>query len=642
MTRPPLTAITLSVLLLAITALVYWPGLKGGFLFDDYPNIVDNPAVHAKSLNLDTLQRAINAYEPGSSIGRPLATLSFAIDYSLGGENPWGYKLVNLLAHLVNALLIFTLTRRLLALPRAGAPGHITAAFAIAVLWAVHPLQVSTVLYIVQRMEMLSLTFVLLALLAYLHGRIQQRDGLQGWPWLAASMALAGIGLLSKETAVLFPAYTLALELTLLNFEAKSPRTVHTLQWVYGIGVTLALALFFFLILPQHLDPAVYSSRNFTLDERLFSQLRILSMYLGWILLPRLSGMTFYYDDYPISHGWLDPVTTLIGGLFLLGLIATAWFIRKRFPLFALGVFWFFAAHALTSNVIPLELVYEHRNYFALLGILLALADLVRRIPFRDHPALKQAVVGAIVIVFSLLAGLRAATWGDPLHLAMELAANNPSSPRASYDMATLYIEMSNSDPNSPFFSMAQQELEQCSRLPNASPLPEQGLILMAAATGQPVKDEWWDRLIEKLKTRPIGPQEWLAVTGFLKPRYDGIELSDQRIAQAYATLLSRGPLAPVQYVQYANFVLRYLDDSPLANRLFAEAIERNPDDVAYALKLARALLEDGRPEQALVVIDKAQALNRIDLDPHPFTALREQALKIHSGSLPEASETIR
>jgi uncharacterized protein HemY len=76
---------------------------------------------------------------------------------------------------------------------------------------------------------------------------------------------------------------------------------------------------------------------------------------------------------------------------------------------------------------------------------------------------------------------------------------------------------------------------------------------------------------------------------------------------------------------------------------LFAEAIERNPDDdVAYALKLARALLEDGHPEQALAVIDKAQALNRIDLDPHPFAALREQALKIHSGSLPEASETIR
>jgi len=642
MSRLHLNPLFFSILLLAITALVYWPGLGGDFIFDDFPNIVTNAGIHAESINLDTLQRAAKAYEPGTAIGRPLATISFAIDYALGGKNPWGYKLVNLFIHLINALLIFMLCRRLLSLSRAGAPWSIAAVFAIAVVWAIHPLQISAVLYIVQRMETLSLTFVLLALLAYLHGRLRQQNGIRGWPWLIASVALAGIGLLSKESAVLFPAYTLALELTLLNFAAQSPRTTRALQWIYSAGGVIALMLFIFLILPKYADPAVYLSRNFTLDERLLSQLRVLPLYLGWMLLPRPNSLTFYYDNYPVSHGWLDPVTTLIGGLFLLGLLGLAGWARQRRPLLALGILWFFAAHLLTSNVIPLELVFEHRNYFALFGVLLALADVIRRIPFADHPVLKKVAVGAIIVGFSFLAVIRSATWGDPFLLAVDLVARNPLSPRASSDLATLYIGMSDSNPHSPFFSMGQQEFERGSRLPGASPLPEQGLIVMAATTGQPVKEEWWDRLIEKLKTNPIGPQEVMTVTGFLKPRYDGIELSDQRIAQAYATLLSRGPQAPVQYVQYANFVLRYLDDSPLANRLFAEAIERNPNDVAYALKLARALLEDGHPEQALVVIDKAQALNRIDLDPHPFTALREQALKIHSGSLPEASETIR
>lgn len=616
--------------LFIITALVYWPGLSGDFLFDDFPNIVTNPAVHAETINLDTLQRAARAYEPETVIGRPLATISFAIDYSLGGKNPWGYKFVNLLIHLINTLLIFTLTRRLLALPRAGAPWSITAAFAIALLWAVHPLQVSAIFYIVQRMETLALTFVLLALLAYLRGRLRQRDGMRGWPWLVASGALAGMGFLSKETAILFPAYALALELTLLRFEAQSPRTTHTLQGLYGIGAALALMFFAVLILPKYTDPALYSFRPFTLDERLLSQLRILPMYLGWMLLPRPDSMTFYYDNYPISHGWLDPITTLIGGLFLLGLLTMAWFIRKRMPLVALGIFWFFAAHLLTSTVFPLELVFEHRNYFALFGVLLALADLIRLIPFNDHPVLKKVAIGVIIVGFSFLTVVRSATWGDPLLLAVDLVARNPLSPRASSDLATLYVGMSDSNPHSPFFSMGQQEFERGSHLPNASPLLEQGLILMAATTDQPVQEEWWNRLIEKLQTQPIGPQQLLAVTGFLKPRDDGIELSDQRIAQAYTTLLSRRPQAPIYYVQYGNFVLRYLNDPQLASRLFAEAIEQNPGDVAYALKIARALLEDGHPQQALAVIDKAQALKMADPDQE-FSTLRSLALKMES-----------
>jgi len=526
--------------LFIISALVYWPGLRGDFLFDDFPNIVTNPAVHAETINFATIQRAAKAYEPEATIGRPLATISFAIDYSLGGKDPWGYKFVNLLIHLINALLIFTLTRRLLALPCAGAPWSNAAAFAIAILWAVHPLQVSSVLYIVQRMETLALTFVLLALLAYLHGRIRQRDGLQGWPWLLTSVLLAGIGFLSKETAVLFPAYALALELTVLRFEAKSTRTTHLLQWIYGVGVVFTLALFTFLLFPKYSDPAIYRFREFTLDERLLSQLRILSMYLGWIILPRPNSLTFYYDDYLISHGWLDPVTTLISGLFLLGLIATAGLMWKRMPLFALGILWFFAAHLLSSTIFPLELIYEHRNYFALFGVLLALTDLARRIPFRDHPALKPVAIGAVVAGFAFLTIIRAATWGDPLLLATDLVAKNPLSTRASNDLATLYIAISDNNPGSPFFSMGEQEFERGSRLPNASPLPEQGLILMAAATGRPIKEEWWDRLIEKLKTRPIGTQELLVIEGFLRQRHAGIQLPEERLEQIYTIMLIR------------------------------------------------------------------------------------------------------
>lgn len=599
----------LALLLLVVTIAIYWPGLGGDFIFDDYPNIVTNPKVHAESLDWPALKRAASGYEPGE-IGRPLATISFAVNYYLGEKAPWGYKLAGVCIHALNALLVFLLLLRLFRLPRLAADTWPTlAAFAIALLWALHPLQVSTVLYVVQRMETLSLTFVLLALLAYLRGRIAQQDGRRGWPWLVASALLAGMGLMSKETAALFPVYALGLELTVLGFDATKPRTTRLLKLAYGAGIAGALLAFLILVLPKYLAADAFIGRDFTLYERLLTQLRVLPMYLGQILFPLPGSMTFYYDAYPKSVGWLHPATTLLGGLFLLALLVAAWLLRRRTPLAALGIFWFFAAHLLTSNVFNLELVFEHRNYFALLGVLLVLADLVRRIPMQDGPALKRFAVGVVIVAFGFLGVLRTATWGDPLHLASDLVAKNPQSARASSDLATLYLGMSGSDPDSPFFDFGQREFERGSLLPNSSPLPEQGLILMAATTGQPVKDEWWIRFIHKIETRPISPQESMAVTGLLNQRYKGIVLDDQRLSQACQALLARGGQPAHIYAQVGDYALNYLHDEALADRLFVTAIERDPTDKEYADRMLKTLVADGHVRQAQLVYDRAVSL---------------------------------
>ncbi len=599
----------LGSMFLAVVALVYWPGLAGGFIFDDYPNIVTNPAVHAESLTWESLRTAAKAYEPGA-YGRPLATITFAIDYAIGGKDAWQFKLTSLLVHLINTLLVFWLVRRLLELCRAdGARATIIAAATIALLWAAHPMQVSSVLYVVQRMETLSLTFVLLALIAYLHGRVRQREGRPGWAWLAASALLAGIGMLSKETAALFPAYALALELTVLRFEAKSAGTTRALKLAYTAGIAIALAVFLIVVLPQYAGPNAFSGRDFTLSERLLTQLRVLPMYLGQMLLPVPSNLAFYYDDYAKSTGLLSPYTTLLGGLFLAFLLALAWRVRQRMPLVSLGILWFFASHLITSNVFNLELVFEHRNYFALLGVLLVLADLVRRIPMRDGPALKYVGIAAVALGFGALAMLRSASWGNELHLAMELVTRNPDSPRASSDLATIYVGMAGNDASSPFAAMGEAEFERGARLPYSSPLPEQGLILVAASQGRPVKDEWWDSFIHKVKTRPIGPQERMAVAGLLKQRYKGIELDDRRVSEAYAALLARKPMPPEFYAMYGDYALVYLKDEALADRMFAQVVERSGNNVDYVSQILGSLVTDGRVRQAGVVLEKARAL---------------------------------
>jgi len=599
----------LGVALAAIVALVFWPGLSGGFLFDDFPNIVTNPAIHAESLTWDSIRTALGAYEPGM-YGRPLATITFAIDYYLGGKDAWQFKVTSVLVHLINTLIVFWLVKRLLTSYRPDSARSIAIASAtVTLLWAAHPLQVSSVLYVVQRMETLSLTFVLLALVAYLHGRAKQRDGHRGWPWIVASGALAAVGLLSKETAALFPVYAFALELTVLGFEAKSSRTARTLRIAYAAGIVVTLALFLFAVLPRYAAPDAFSGRDFTLAERLLSQLRILPMYIGQMVLPLPSSLTFYYDAYPKSTGLLSPYTTLLGGMFIAALLVLAWRLRRRMALVSLGIFWFFASHLITSNVFPLELAFEHRNYFALLGILLALIEPVRRIRMADSPALKYVAIVAIAVGFGGLAMLRSAVWSDQLHLAMELVARNPDSPRASSDLGTIYAGMAGASGDSPFTAMAEAEFERGSRLPNASPLPEQALILVAASQGRPVKDEWWDRLIEKVRMRPIGVQEVMAVSGLLNQRYNGIELDDRRLSQALHVLFVRKEMSAYLYAQYGDYALTYLHDDALAEEMFVRAIDRAPTDAAYAARIFSTLTADGHSRQAKAVVGRARAL---------------------------------
>jgi protein O-mannosyl-transferase len=240
-------------------------------------------------------------------------------------------------------------------------------------------------------------------------------------------------------------------------------------------------------------------------------------------------------------------------------------------------------------------------------------ADLVARIPASKDPRFKRIAIGLLMVFLLFMTVLRSATWGDPFLLATDLVKLNPQSPRASSDLATLYAGMSDSNPDSPFYSFAMAEFERGSKLPNASPLPEQGLILMAATTGQPVKDEWWDSLVDKLRTRPIGPQEMMAVTGLLRQRYEGVALDDGRLTQAYGTLLSRREMPAQLHAQFGDYALVYLGDEALAERMFVEMVDRSAGDSEYVLRVARGLASEGHLRQARAMIDRARTLGMLE-----------------------------
>ena len=601
------------VLLLLATAALFWPGLGGDFLFDDYPNIVSNESVHATRVSGAALATAANAYDFEGGLHRPLVTMWFAVDYALGGGQPWLFKLNGLLVHVLNAFLVALLLRRVMALcpdlPASRPEGRWICVL-LALLWAIHPLQVSSVLYVVQRMETLSLTFVLLSLQAYVAGRQRQMVGRRAWPILLSCLPLTGLALACKETALLMPVYALCLELTVLKFAARQAEVGRHWRWAYGISAALALSLFVFWALPRFASDQAYAIRDFTVTERLLTQCRVLVLYLGQILQPLPQQMTFYYDNYPLSRSWFDPPATAICACLLLTMIGSAFALRRLLPLYALGIFWFFSAHLLTSNVVAFEMVFEHRNYFALLGIVLAVYALVNHQLWRVRIAPMRALLVLLVIGLGALTLLRAATWGDPFLLAVDLVARNPDSPRARSDLASLYFGASHGDPQSPYFAKGLQEFEHAAALPGASPVPDQGLIVMLATGGHPIPDAMWNRLLDKMQTRPIGSQEMMTLNGLLSLADRVDALDHHRLAQVCAAVLDRSHQAAALYARCGMHALTKAKDEVLAERLLMEAVERSPSDSTLPADIARALSSAGHQR-----LSEAVSLKKTQVD---------------------------
>jgi tetratricopeptide (TPR) repeat protein len=600
---------------LAIVALTLWPALSGGFIFDDFPIFIENKVFHTNHWDWPTLQAIWDWSQ--ANIHRPLAMLSYAFDYSVGGSART-FKTTNLAIHLFNTWLLMVLASRLLRTglqPRNGddaaAHGHRATiwAMSLATAWALHPLQVSTVMYVVQRMELLGFTFTMLALLSYWRARQLQLQGLHAWTWLVCTVACITVGYYCKETVVLVPGYTLLLELTLLHFCATCPKLQRSWRWFYAAGCLAAGALFVFYLLPHYsMGPNAFNGRAYTAWERELTQLRALSMYIGWIVLPLPSQMHFYYDNYLVSTSWLAPATTWAGALFLSCLLGLATAMRLRRPLLALGIAWFFMAHAITSAPLPLELVFEHRNYPALFGILLALTDLLWLATRHAHPRLPAILATIFLATLSFFTVLRAATWGNPLQLAMTLVHDNPTSPRASYDLARLYMDLSQDNPQSPLFARAMRELERGAALPNSSPLPEQALLLTAASEGVPAQAAWWESFLNKLRTHSLGPQEYRALQGLASQAVEGkADIDPQRLSDAYQIMLGRSPSNASLHAQYADVASQVMHNLPLAIHQLEVAIDINKNDPDYAHELIGYLLANGRLEEASALFKHAE-----------------------------------
>ena len=602
--RKPALALLLAGMLM--TVLVYAPGLSGGWLFDDFPNIVNNQEVQPADATLASLTDAALS-SPASRFKRPLASLSFAANHLAGGLEPFGWKLVNLVIHLLNGWLVFLLGRGLIraveqrqkpVVEGQGAHGDVLAAL-IAVAWLLLPINLTAVLYVVQRMESLANLFVLIGLVGYIAVRQRMLQDRGGFGWCIASLTIPTVlGLSAKESAVMLPMYAFLVEWLVFGFRRNSAgarkdgvpagglrdrRLIVLFVVVLWLPMLLGLAW----LLPGLFKPDAWATRDFSPGTRLLSEARIVIGYIGWTLLPTPQALSFYHDDYLPSAGLLTPWTTLASMLTILALLALAWWQRLRRPLLALGIGLFFAGHVLTATILPLELVYEHRNYFASFGLLLALVPLLA-IPGDWQRALRL-IFALLTIWWIALTALTAYSWGEPMRLSTDLAVRAPDSPRAQYDLGLMLMRQTNYDPASPFTPLVYPPLERAAGLRGASILPEQALLMMNTRMGLPVKSEWWDSLIGKLRGRPLTVQDDAALGGMTRCMIDGkCPFERERMQAVFDVALAHPHPRASVFAAYGDYAWNILHDRAHAMIQMERAIAAAPNEPAYRITLAR------------------------------------------------------
>lgn len=423
-----LTSISLLVLLLA-TNVLSWPALTGPFLFDDFPNL-QHLAMLGGQLDWHSLANYMAQYK--GEPGRPLSMLSFVINDFAWPSEPWSFKYTNLMLHLLVGVLVFGFARSLARLRVDTSRADLAALLAMAA-WLLHPMQMSTSMLVVQRMTQLSALFALAGLWGYL--ALACRATTLGRS--AAAIAVLGFGtllaVLCKETGALAPLFAIVVNVTLLRnrLDELPARSRRLLRWGAMLPVLLLLAA----IVWRWSSLTGYGSRDFGMAERLLTQGRVLGNYLYQILVPNLRGGGIYHDDFIVSHGLLQPWTTLPAIVFIAGLIASALALHRRWPLFAFAVLWFFGGHLLESTVFPLEIYFEHRNYLPMFGPLFALASWAADAPKRWR---KGALILATawILFAAWLTWVQAPIWGDARKLTAVWAIEHPQSARAMQQRA--------------------------------------------------------------------------------------------------------------------------------------------------------------------------------------------------------------
>ncbi len=442
------------LLVIATGLFAYHNSFRDAFIFDDIDHIVDNPAIRQLGAAWQILTHS----------SRPVVSLSLAVNYALGGLNPWGYHLFNVCIHILAALTMYGVVRRTfgtepLRAKWGGAAPWLAAV--IACIWVAHPLQTESVTYIIQRGESLMGLFYLLTLYCV----IRSSNSAHKVGWEAAAVASCVLGMGSKEVMITAPVVALLYDRAFL---AGSWREIVKRRWGLYAGMAASWLLLPMLAgngileVPDWRQPtAGFGFKGIPPQLYALTQAGVIVHYLRLAFWP--SRLCF---DYGWGYGWPVAQTAmqvLPQMLVVVALLATTvWAWRRRPALGFLGV-WFFCILALTSSVIPIaDVAVEHRMYLPLAAVVTLAVAGVFLIGKRLAGARRMlgTVLGwvagtAVVLPLSLLTIQRNADYRSEYSIWRDTVEKCPENPRAHNNLGLILLEEGNLKEARPQFEEA-------------------------------------------------------------------------------------------------------------------------------------------------------------------------------------------
>ena len=420
---------------------VYHPSFDAPFLLDDVLSISQNRSLRAGSSWFTVLFP-----DPSSTVGgRPVANLSFAVNYAFGVENPRGFHVVNFLIHLANAWLFFALLSALPASP-ALTSSSLRSTFspspppgsplfsdrrlpaALAALWLLHPLSCGTVAYISQRTELLMSFWYLLCAWLFL----RSAQSLRPAPWRAAAVGACFLGMASKEVMVTAPVAIFLLDRACVS---RSFRDIWRLRRFFYAALASSWIPLAGLLRDVGQRAVGFDQGQGVLQYALTS-CRALSLYFYKAFWP--DPLIFDYGPVflPLQA---DSALWLLPPLLGFAALARAWF--RSVPLGAAASLWFLLL-APTSSFVPVaaQPIAENRAYLPTAVLLTCVAFPLLRL----SPRVRFAGLAAVGLAFSVLSAARVAVLAQPARLWLETCRQAPSNPRAFACLGEFYFSQGN------------------------------------------------------------------------------------------------------------------------------------------------------------------------------------------------------
>lgn len=427
-------------LLMALFA-AYSNSFQGDWHFDDYANIVDNPYIRLNSFSWHEIKLCIYGVEH-TRPSRPLSFLSFALNYKLGGTEVFGYHALNFTLHWLAAVFLFLFIYNTLKLPLLR-DKYSSAAYPVALLsalfWALNPLWVTSVTYIVQRMASMAGLFYIISMYFYLKARTSQKSShVIALYILCAFSGLASV--LTKENSAMLPVSILLFDLFLI--QGVTSENIRKFFRILIIPTLLIItAALIYVDFSSIFDS--YNLRDFTMRERLLTEPRVILFYLSLLFCPAGSRLTLLYDM-EISRSLLQPWTTLpsIGLIFFI--IVFSIYIARRLPLISFCVIFYFLNHFIEGSFFPLELIYEHRNYLPSMLLFVPVAGfMIAAINYFSGKKAVQITIILIIAAVLLSEGYttfnRNKTVSDDLLLWSDNIAKSPNLSRPHTNLGRIY-----------------------------------------------------------------------------------------------------------------------------------------------------------------------------------------------------------